>query len=156
MSLATKFYSSSTSSCRSVLTDTIPFGNGVVRLYRNGVTSSSYYYGIVQIWYNGQWGNICDDNDYDQYEADVICHQLGYTGALTYPRAGLMRLIVMIYKLSYIFLYYSYGTDKNSMLLDNVNCHHNNYLIILQCSYSTYIDVKCNANSFDATVYCCK
>ena len=64
------------------------FGNGVVRLYRNGVPSSSYYYGIVQIWYNGQWGNICDDDDYDQYEADVICHQLGYTGA---SRAGSMR-----------------------------------------------------------------
>ena len=64
---------------------------GFVRLYRNGVTSSSYYYGIVQIWYNGQWGNICDDNHYDQYEADVICHQLGYTGAYSYSRAGLVR-----------------------------------------------------------------
>ena len=63
-----------------------PNGNGVVRLYRNGVTSSFYYYGIVQIWYNGQWGNICDDTEYDQYEADVICHQLGYIGASSYPR----------------------------------------------------------------------
>ena len=69
-----------------------PASNGVVRLYRNGVTSSSYYYGIVQIWYNGEWGNICDDDDYDQYEADVICHQLGYTGASSYSRAGLVRL----------------------------------------------------------------
>ena len=99
LSLASKFYSPSTSSCRSVVTDTIPSGNGVVRLYRNGVTSSSYYYGIVQIWYNGHWGNICDDTDYNQYEADVICHQLGYTGALSYSRAGLIRLIVIIYKL---------------------------------------------------------
>ena len=64
---------------------------GVIRLYLNGITSSSYYYGIVQIWYNGQWGNICDDHDYNQYEADVICHQLGYTGASSYSRAGLVR-----------------------------------------------------------------
>ena len=64
---------------------------GIIRFYRNGVTSSSYYYGIVQIWYNGQWGNICDDHDYNQYEADVICHQLGYTGASSYSRAGLVR-----------------------------------------------------------------
>ena len=64
---------------------------GVVRLYRNGVTSSSYYYGIVQIWYNEQWGNIYDDSRYDQYEADVICHQLGYTGASSYNRAGLVK-----------------------------------------------------------------
>ena len=66
-------------------------GNGVVRLYRNGYTSSSNYYGIVQILYNGQWGNICDDTYYNQYEADVICHQLGYTGASSYSRAGYVK-----------------------------------------------------------------
>ena len=65
--------------------------NGVVRLYHNGVTSSSYYYGIVQIRYNGEWGNICYDSYYNKNEADVICHQLGYTGASSYSRAGLMR-----------------------------------------------------------------
>ena len=68
-----------------------PIGNGVVRLYCNGYTSSSNYYGIVQILYNGQWGNICDDTYYNQYEADVICHQLGYTGASSYSRAGYVR-----------------------------------------------------------------
>ena len=66
-------------------------GFGAILLYRNGVTSSSYYYGIVQILYNGQWGNICDDYNYNKNEADVICHQLGYTGASSYSRAGLMR-----------------------------------------------------------------
>ena len=81
-----------------------PASNGVVRLYRNGVTSSSYYYGIVQIWYNGEWGNICDDNDYDQYEADVICHQLGYTGASSYSRAGLMKYTILFYFLNQYIL----------------------------------------------------
>ena len=71
----------------------VPDGNGVVRLYRNGVTSSSYYYGIVQIYFNEQWGNICDDSRYNQYEADVICHQLGYTGASSYSRAGLVKFV---------------------------------------------------------------
>ena len=52
-----------------------------VCLYYNAVASSSYYYGIVQIYINNRWGNICDDSYYSQYEADVICHQLGYTGA---------------------------------------------------------------------------
>ena len=69
----------------------VPSGNGVVQLLLNESTSSFYYYGIVQIWYNGEWGNICDDDEYDQYEADVICHQLGYTGASSYSRAGNMR-----------------------------------------------------------------
>ena len=57
----------------------------------NGATSFSYYYGIIQIWYNGQWGNICDDIYFNQHEADVICHQLGYTGASGYNRV--MRLV---------------------------------------------------------------
>ena len=71
---------------------------GFVRLYRNGVTSSSYYYGIVQIWYNGQWGNICYDfYYYNQYEADVICHQLGYIGAYSSSRSGLVtRLDILL------------------------------------------------------------
>ena len=75
-----------------------PFGNGIVRLFRDGVTSSSYYYGIVQIRYNGQWGNICDDFYYNQNEADVICHQLGYTGASSYSRAGLVRYLSIMLK----------------------------------------------------------
>ena len=50
----------------------------------------------------------------------------------------------------------SYGTDSNPMLLDDVNCANNNYLTILQCSFSIYIDSGCvNSNSYDATVYCC-
>ena len=92
LSLA-KFSSSSANSCPSVVTNTLPSGNGVVRLYRNGVTSSSYYYGIVQIWYYGQWGNICGYYDYGQYEADVICHQLGYTGAFSYSTSGFVKSV---------------------------------------------------------------
>ena len=64
--------------------------NGAIILYRNGYTSSSYYYGIVRVYYNG-WGNICDYY-YSSTEANVICHQLGYTGASSYSRAGLVRL----------------------------------------------------------------
>ena len=49
---------------------------------------------------------------------------------------------------------YSYGIDYKPMLLDDVNCA-NNYLTILQCSFSTYIDSGCiNSNYYDATVYC--
>ena len=65
--------------------------NGAIILFRNGFASSSYYYGIVRVYYNG-WGNICDDYYYNSAEANVICHQLGYTGASSYTRAGLARL----------------------------------------------------------------
>ena len=65
--------------------------NGAIILSRSGYSSSSYYYGTVRIYYNG-WGNICYDYYYGSNEANVICHQLGYTGASSYSRAGLMRL----------------------------------------------------------------
>ena len=44
------------------------------------------------MYYNG-WGNICDDYYYNSAEANVICHQLGYTGASSYSRAGLVRCV---------------------------------------------------------------
>ena len=66
--------------------------NGSITLYRNGYTSSSYYYGIVRVYYIKGWGNICDDSYYSSTEANVICHQLGYIGASSYSRAGLVRL----------------------------------------------------------------
>ena len=84
-----------TCSVKNVSID-IPSGNGVVRLFRNGVTSSSYYYGIVQILINGQWGNICEDHYYNKNEADVICHQLGYTGASKAPKVNSKRFAKMI------------------------------------------------------------
>ena len=45
----------------------------------------------MRVFYNG-WGNICDDFYYNSTEANVISHQLGYTGTSTYSRAGLVRL----------------------------------------------------------------
>ena len=70
--------------------------NGAIILSRNGYTSTSYYYGIVRVYYNNGWGNICDDYYYNSAEANVICHQLGYTGASSYSRAGLVRLELII------------------------------------------------------------
>ena len=75
---------------------TIALTNGAIRLYRNGYTSPSYYYGIVRVYYNNEWGNVCDDYSYSSAEANVICHQLGYTGASSYSSAGLVRLELII------------------------------------------------------------
>ena len=61
-------------------------GIGTVRLSRSGITSTSYSSGRVQIYYNSQWGNICDDIHFGLTEAHVICHQLGYTRASSQSR----------------------------------------------------------------------
>ena len=70
--------------------------NGAIILYRNGYTSPSYYYGIVRVYYNNEWGNVCSDYYYSFIEANVICHQLGYTGVSSYSRAGIVRFEVII------------------------------------------------------------
>ena len=65
--------------------------NGDIILSHYGYTSSSYYFGNVRIYYNG-WGNICYDYYYSSTEANIISHQLEYTGASSYSEAGLARL----------------------------------------------------------------
>ena len=65
-------------------------GVGAIRLLRNGIFSptQSYSSGIVEIYYLSTWGNICDDNLFSYNEADVICHQLAFTGVSSYGYAG--------------------------------------------------------------------
>ena len=94
--------------------------NGPIRLWRNGSSSLSFTSGRVQLVYNSQWGNICDDVSFGITEATVICHQLGYTGASSYSRAR-----------NDLF-----GNDSSlPTLLSNVSCSTSSYLVILQCSY---------------------
>ena len=65
---------------------------GTVAFYRNGERNSTYSSGIVQVYYDGGWEGICNDGSFGQDEADVICHQLGYTGSesLNMRLAGIM------------------------------------------------------------------
>ena len=65
-------------------------GVGALRLVRNNrySTVQAYTSGIVEIYYGGVWGNICDDSYFGYDEANVICHQLAFTGVSRYGYAG--------------------------------------------------------------------
>ena len=65
-------------------------GVGALRLIINGVPSPTQAFtsGIVEIYYSSTWGNICDDTSFSYNEANVICHQLAFTGVSSYGNAG--------------------------------------------------------------------
>ena len=62
-----------------------PRGNGAIRLVGNGATTTA---GRVQVYYNGRWGNICRRTTFSTTAANVVCHQLGYTNAMSWSYAS--------------------------------------------------------------------
>ena len=67
------------------------------------VDGSSYNEGRVEVYYNGEWGTVCDDK-WDDTDAGVVCRQLGFgsSGTAIY-RAG-------------------FGPGSGPIWLDNIVC----------------------------------
>eukprot|EP00057_Strongylocentrotus_purpuratus_P035343 XP_798676.3 PREDICTED: neurotrypsin [Strongylocentrotus purpuratus] len=78
--------------------------NATVRLVNNFDTETNK--GRVEIFYGDAWGTICDDN-WDILDADVVCRQLGYTGAI--------RALKRAY----------FGPGDNLIWIDDVACTGN-------------------------------
>lgn len=54
-------------------------GTPVIQLRLAG-EKRKHYEGRVEVFYNGEWGTVCDD-DFSIYAAQVVCRELGFVDA---------------------------------------------------------------------------
>jgi len=50
--------------------------------YNYGSTGNSIGFGFVLVYFDGEWGTICD-NGFSQESANVVCRQIGWKSAQT-------------------------------------------------------------------------
>ncbi len=103
--------------------------NGNVRLI-NGPSKNK---GRVEVYYNGEWGTICDDS-WNLRDGDTICRQLGYDHA------------ERVYYRAY------YGQGSGPILVDQINCNVDAQSI-LDCKPINWGVHDCDHNE-DAAVDC--
>ena len=76
----------------------ISFPTCAVRLVGSNLTNE----GILEVYYDGQWGNVCDQG-FDETAAGVVCRQLGFTSGNVVDAAN-------------------YVTEEVKFSLDEVSC----------------------------------
>ncbi|RMX54502.1 hypothetical protein pdam_00019992 [Pocillopora damicornis] len=98
-------------------------------------------YGRVEIYHNGIWGTVCDD-DWDINDATVVCRMLGFKDAWQALSFG----VLMKEQNASEF----YGTGP--IWLDNVNCLGNESSLI-ECGHNGWLAHNCDHEE-DAGVIC--
>ncbi|XP_064597988.1 LOW QUALITY PROTEIN: scavenger receptor cysteine-rich type 1 protein M160-like [Liolophura sinensis] len=106
--------------------------NSTVRLV-NGASDNE---GRVEVFRNGVWGTVCDD-DFNQNAAMVVCSMLGFprSGAIAKPQA-----------------YFGQASKNTPILLDDVVCHGNED-DLGSCRHRPWGSNNCN-HSEDVGVTC--
>ena len=114
---------------------------GLVRLV-NGPTS---YEGRVEVYHNGEWGTVCDD-EWDLNDTQVVCRQLGYDLAID-ARSGAY-----------------YGQGSGQIWLNSVTCVGDESTIedclhdgwgVHDCTHSKDAGVKCAASNGNFSHHVC-
>ena len=107
---------------------------GSVRL----VGGNTLLEGRVEVFFNGDWGTVCDYN-WDLTEATVVCHQLGYAIAVEAPRSAFFGAGSGPSWYQYV---YCTGTERNL-----TECNSYTYNSGSACSHSRDAGVVCSGQS---------
>ena len=98
------------------------------------VGGNSYNEGRVEVYYNGEWGTVCDDG-WDDTDAGVVCRQLGFGSsgaAIGSP---------------------GFGQGSGSIWLDSVMCTGSESILASCGHLGVGITVSCD-HTKDAGVIC--
>ena len=101
----------------------------VVRLVGGGNVTSQ---GRVEVFHRGTWGRVCFDY-WDSRDANVVCRQLGFEGALSATSSA------------------AFGKGKGIVWMDNVNCAGNESSLS-ECEYNQGPSVYCSRYQFAGVV----
>ena len=101
----------------------------VVRLVNGGYISE----GRVEVFYNGTWGTVCDD-DWDINDAKVVCRQLGFGRAIKAFKSA------------------AFGPGNGKIWMDDVTCTGNERSLT-ECSHNGWGIENCDHGE-DAGVLC--
>ena len=90
--------------------------------------------GRIEVFYNGDWGTVCDDF-WGTNDVNVVCKQLDYetNGAIAYRNA-------------------QFGQGTGDIVLDNVRCRGNESSIF-DCPHNGETNHNCD-HSEDAGIFC--
>ena len=100
------------------------------------VGGNTYDEGRVEVYYNGEWGTVCNDG-WDDTDASVVCKQLGYGSSGTA-----------------ILNVYAFGTGIDRIFLSSVSCSSND-TALSSCGHNGVGIATCGCNHYkDAGVSC--
>ena len=106
---------------------------GIIRLV-NGAQSPGYWSGRVEVFYNEEWGTVCDDY-FGLEEAQVICRELGF------------------FKVEAINTSAAYGQGRGRIWLNGLGCTGNEQSVF-NCTHRPLGDTYGCGHNEDVGIAC--